>query len=905
MHFAVALAQVNTELRYSQEEADAYFPANHPLTLSFTEPVQNPNGYIDSHFYSMSMEERLRVVKVIINIPDRTSWNFMLEGFPNLKEVWFGPDTYPDYTLTAFANNGSNYPELAASNAALSRECSVFLPSGKYPKGLLSIREIQKNNVLWKKRIPVQLFKFNTLLYDGDLDSAVERGASSCKSYCPGHDFKAKVLAAHTVANYTDCQQPIRFYYSCKHCGECEYNINHTFTTYDPSATTGVHAHAYETCDLSEKNFIGYNFKGEKVYALSCIWCGLNECEVNEKVTQADMDLLFGKGNMPVEYYKEQYRKAWYGSYKEKALQEVTTETLIHARYFAVPEDDHGAKTSSEALNETRWAMVYGLVDKDLLGVDYLQNINREQMASLAVRLAEYLTGKKIKAASASKYSDTRSAYALKAYTADIMRFENKTFAPDAVVTREEMATCLFRALQYVIENSDIRYTVYTPDLDAFKDRGEISDWALEAMGFMHTLGLVKSPAKNTLDPLAECTIEEAVSVAQRCVHADEIGWYQGIRPTEKGYAGSEGGWGIKRFNDYPSSGSFLYDPAYLSYDNGDRIWVHDNWVVRGYACRGQRTAILPFIDPHSGCVLYASGQDFLPIKDNCDDKPKDVLQTQNNAPQTKTEKKNSSGKQESGDSTDELAALVGNNPEAMAAIQSALQMAGGEMSAQEREALNNMLSAMGSNPENATKQPERQNAEHQQSDVYDMVMYGTLNGHEWVDMGFPSGTKWATCNLGAKEPQNIGGHFACGETTTKSNYTQSNAKTYDKQLSEYSGNPAYDAATVQWGKGWRVPTRKEFEELLEYCYIYYMEYEGRIGMMFTSEINQQSIFLPCAGSMIGTEHHSPKMNGVYMTSTPYEDYLNKVWGWLFSSETDYMGNLSRSEGCSIRPVTD
>ena len=58
MHFAVALAQVNTELRYSQEEADAYFPANHPLTLSFTEPVQNPNGYIDSHFYSMSMEER-------------------------------------------------------------------------------------------------------------------------------------------------------------------------------------------------------------------------------------------------------------------------------------------------------------------------------------------------------------------------------------------------------------------------------------------------------------------------------------------------------------------------------------------------------------------------------------------------------------------------------------------------------------------------------------------------------------------------------------------------------------------------------------------------------------------------------------------------------------------------------
>ena len=56
-------------------------------------------------------------------------------------------------------------------------------------------------------------------------------------------------------------------------------------------------------------------------------------------------------------------------------------------------------------------------------------------------------------------------------------------------------------------------------------------------------LGLIKSPAKTTILPLDNCTIEEAFAVTQRCVNADEIGWYQCISPTERGYAGSSGGW--------------------------------------------------------------------------------------------------------------------------------------------------------------------------------------------------------------------------------------------------------------------------------------------------------------------------------------------------------------------------
>ena len=127
-------------------------------------------------------------------------------------------------------------------------------------------------------------------------------------------------------------------------------------------------------------------------------------------------------------------------------------------------------------------------------------------------------------------------------------------------------------------------------------------------------------------------------------------------------------------------------------------------------------------------------------------------------------------------------------------------------------------------------------------------VVTGKVNGHEWVDLGLPSGTRWATCNVGATAPSQAGGLYAWGETATKTTYMPENGKTYGKDIDDISGNATYDVATAKWGKGWRMPTKAEFEELLEYCHYKYEKLDGRWGHRFTHHRNGRSIFLPSTG---------------------------------------------------------
>ena len=102
-------------------------------------------------------------------------------------------------------------------------------------------------------------------------------------------------------------------------------------------------------------------------------------------------------------------------------------------------------------------------------------------------------------------------------------------------------------------------------------------------------------------------------------------------------------------------------------------------------------------------------------------------------------------------------------------------------------------------------------------------------NTHAYVDLGLPSGLLWATCNVGANNPQDYGDYFAWGETTPKDFYSWSNYKYcrgYEQltkycTMSDYGYNgytdnlttllPEDDAATVNWGDGWRMPTKEEF----------------------------------------------------------------------------------------------
>jgi len=104
----------------------------------------------------------------------------------------------------------------------------------------------------------------------------------------------------------------------------------------------------------------------------------------------------------------------------------------------------------------------------------------------------------------------------------------------------------------------------------------------------------------------------------------------------------------------------------------------------------------------------------------------------------------------------------------------------------------------------------------------------GSHNGHLWVDLGLPSGTLWATCDVGAPYPGQRGDFFAWGEIQPKKNYSWGSYSYEDEsgRITKYNIyddylirlQPSDDAATVNWGDGWRMPTAEEFKELYEWC---------------------------------------------------------------------------------------
>ena len=171
---------------------------------------------------------------------------------------------------------------------------------------------------------------------------------------------------------------------------------------------------------------------------------------------------------------------------------------------------------------------------------------------------------------------------------------------------------------------------------------------------------------------------------------------------------------------------------------------------------------------------------------------------------------------------------------------------------------------------------------------------------YEYVDLGLPSGLRWATCNVGADNPWEYGGYYAWGEVNTKSEYTQENSLTFDVELGDISGNPEYDAAAANWGGNWRMPTSVEFEELINNCTWTWTVQNGVDGYLVTGP-NGNSIFLPAAGIISGTSSYYVSFNGSYWSSTPNGRYVDD---FDFTVERYYIDDCSsRTNGQSIRPV--
>ncbi len=180
----------------------------------------------------------------------------------------------------------------------------------------------------------------------------------------------------------------------------------------------------------------------------------------------------------------------------------------------------------------------------------------------------------------------------------------------------------------------------------------------------------------------------------------------------------------------------------------------------------------------------------------------------------------------------------------------------------------------------------------------------GSENGHAWVDLGLPSGTKWATCNIGATTPEAYGDYFSWGETTTKNDYSNS---TYT-----FSGYPttlpaSADAATANWGAGWRMPTYDEMNELNENCTVTWTTQNSINGCLFTGP-NGKSIFLPAAGYRYSDggdeENDDLGTEGDYWTSSLRTDLDNpEGWSLWFYNGNSQMWSTFRNFGLTVRPV--
>ncbi len=180
----------------------------------------------------------------------------------------------------------------------------------------------------------------------------------------------------------------------------------------------------------------------------------------------------------------------------------------------------------------------------------------------------------------------------------------------------------------------------------------------------------------------------------------------------------------------------------------------------------------------------------------------------------------------------------------------------------------------------------------------------GTINGYTWVDLGLPSGLKWATCNVGATTPEGYGNYYAWGETTTKTSYDASNSVTYNQVISDFSGNATYDAARANWGSTWRMPTKAEMEELNNNCTWTWTTQSGVNGYRVTGP-NGNSIFLPAAGVCGGSSQFLVGENGYYWSSTPYESNTNYACSLYFGSGGRNVGWNDRHYGHMLRPVSD
>ena len=199
----------------------------------------------------------------------------------------------------------------------------------------------------------------------------------------------------------------------------------------------------------------------------------------------------------------------------------------------------------------------------------------------------------------------------------------------------------------------------------------------------------------------------------------------------------------------------------------------------------------------------------------------------------------------------------------------------------------------------------------------------GNNNGFEYVDLGLPSGTLWATCNVGAKEPEEYGDYFMWGSTTPNTNDMcnwahvpfNNGSSSYDETYFNSMKDtvcpngilaPEYDAVHQIMGGDWHMPTEEQVQELCNSTsnlWVEDWESTGANGRVFTSPVNGKSIFIPASGYRIDSSVYLRGSDAFVRSSSLYASNPYCAWYLYFYSSYCIVSNDNRRLGYSLRGV--
>lgn len=559
----------------SRKEADEVYPHSHPLDVLVIDKIDKlyefmHEKYISSSGHAYENHNTLLMTKVIIDVSNGSE-NYNISEFAetlgaqfstvfNLKEVWLSPKVdavkyvkdLNKATIDRLSGWGRHY--MGQSTKLYTAKGTLFIPENA-GKAVLDCLALDATEPTYTIRT-----------YRGDVFEAQKAGVAATKLLtCTKHVFTAKIEAADRVCQYNTCKQPFKWYYSCKVCGKCERNKAHTFSARPGAEVLEWHSMGEDIAN--DQAYIGVNAAGEHLYWKSCVYCGISHSYHMKHLVPRDQKMMGMDGTF------EQYKAGMLENLKSTENMCLLQTTLPSDEMFILPRKSE-AKMSVWAQDGVNRALCDNLIDDAVLGNDYTKPVTREQLRSIMTLLVKEMSGKDA--------------------SAGAIGLDDAALPQSGSVTRQELAAYIHRTLLYLEQNSELAYSEYESRLPKYTDHTQIKEWAKEPMAFCNALEVIDPKTATTLAPNEVCTIEFALTTAERATMAHRTGCYQAVSPGE--------------LEDFCSPiGERNHYTFVSTFGNGDRIWA--SRVTNGMYNS------LPTTEPFTGARCYVDARALHPIR--------------------------------------------------------------------------------------------------------------------------------------------------------------------------------------------------------------------------------------------------------------------------------------------------